>query len=447
MSTIVTRNAPDLPGVARQRLPSHLLVAASSWASRLVSAAVQLVSVRLLLQALGLVDYSAFALLTGLQGWFLLADLGVGISVQNHISEARARGEPTGGLLVTARLLAVLLLLATLALLYFASPMLAPLLLKAYPDMSEARKVQTFFIAGALSIGFGVGGIVYKVWYAEQRGYLSNVVPAVAAVIGLAGVAVAGRIDPDWRLAWCLLAFVGPTAALPLGILGVQLLRGGLRADAPLRFGEVCRRAGGFLAFAILGAVTLQVDYIVLSQRLTARDIATYSLMTKVFGLVFFVYSALILALWPTFTELIVQRRWPEVVAYLRRYVGLGVGFVAGCTLALLWAMPLAIGLLAGGQGIVASTALILVMGTYWVVRVWTDTFSMLLQSMNRVRPVLLLVPLQALLSGALQWVLAPRLGLVGTVLGLICSFALTVSWGLPLAAFREFRSATARTP
>jgi O-antigen/teichoic acid export membrane protein len=428
------------PVTKRFGVPGHLVVAGSSWASRLVSVAVQLISIRVLLGALGLKDYSIFALLTGLQGWFTLADLGVGSSVQNYVSEARARGGEVAGLLMTARLLAVVLLLGAIGLLYAASPYIAPLLFKAFPALSEQERTTLFFVAGALSIGYGAGNIVYKIWYAQQRGYLSNVVPAVAAVIGLAGVMFSPEIAARWRLLYSLVAFIGPTALLPLGVLLVQLWRGRRRVSAPLPWWSVCRRAAGFWVFALMGIITLQTDYIVLSQLLAPRDIATYALASKVFGFIFFVYNALILALWPVLTELIVHGRWIEVSAYLRRYISIGASFVAVCTLALLWFMPYAIAVLAPRQGITVSSALIILMGVYWVVRVWADTFSILLQSMNVIRPFLVLVPIQAVLSCALQWTLAPRFGLRGIVLGLTGSFVLTVLWGLPVVAFRRFR-------
>lgn len=443
-----TRAGPEAGGTTplpRPRLPRHLVVAGTSWLSRVVSAAVQLVSVRLLLDGLGLQDYAVFALLAGLQGWFLLADFGVGYSAQNHFSEARARGDDVEDVVRAARLLALVLLAVTVPALYLCSPWLGPMLLKAFPWLPDAERARLFFVTGALSIGFAVGGIIYKLWYAQQRGYLANIVPAIAAVVGLAGVTMAGRVALESRLLFSVVAFIAPTAVLPLGVLAVQMLRGCTpRPAAALPLRPILRRAVGFWCFALMGAITLQIDYVVLSQALGPREIATYSLMTKVFGLVFFVYTALILALWPVFTEMITLHRWAEVAAYLRKYITIGLAFVAACTVALVWAMPVAFRLLAPGQVIAAPVALVLLMGVYWMARVWTDTFSMLLQSVNRIRPFLLLVPVQAVLSGGLQWVLAPRLGLTGIVLGLLASFLLTVAWGLPLAALRVFRGSKA---
>ncbi|EAM5567772.1 transporter, partial [Salmonella enterica] len=72
------------------RIPRHLIIAASSWLSKIIIAGVQLVSVKFLLEILGEESYAVFTLLTGLLVWFSIADVGIGSSLQNYISELKA---------------------------------------------------------------------------------------------------------------------------------------------------------------------------------------------------------------------------------------------------------------------------------------------------------------------------------------------------------------------
>ncbi|EHQ6789127.1 transporter, partial [Salmonella enterica subsp. enterica serovar Enteritidis] len=72
------------------RIPRHLIIAASSWLSKIIIAGVQLVSVKFLLEILGEESYAVFTLLTGLLVWFSIADIGIGSSLQNYISELKA---------------------------------------------------------------------------------------------------------------------------------------------------------------------------------------------------------------------------------------------------------------------------------------------------------------------------------------------------------------------
>lgn len=430
------------------RLPRHLLVAGAAWASRAVTALVLLASVRILMDSLGLEHYAVFALLTGLTGWFMLADMGIGVSVQNHISESRARNQTYDDLISASGLLAVLLLFVTVIALYFISPYVGPLLLKNFPFLSEAEKTKLFFLTGALSIGMGVGGIVYKVWYAEQRGYLSNIVPAVAALVGFIGLLLARQTPIEDRLYLNLAAFIAPTAVLPLGALLVQQvkvrrLRRGLEHSGmklPGTIHRLMKRGLHFWFFAMMAAGVLQIDYIVMSQFLTAHDIAAYYISTKVFGLAFFVYSAILFALWPIFSESIAKREWGLVQRYLKKYLALGLTFMFVCTALLICLMPMAVRMLAPEKNIIIPLGFIILLGVYQMIRVWTDTFAMVLQSTSNLKPFWIYVPIQAILSMVLQWALVPIYGLYGVILGLIASFVFTVIWALPLAVWESYK-------
>ena len=429
---------PDGRGWRRARpfVPRHLWVAASGWVSRIFTAGIQLVSVRLLLDSLGIEGYAVFALLTGLQGWYLLSDGGVGIGVQNLVSEARAKGRSTVSLLCAGRLIAIALLVLSVGVLWGIAPTIAPSLLHSFGFMSDGEKTRVFFTSGALCIGFGIGSLVYKVWYAQQRGYLSNIVPAVTAAIGLAGIAAVRHLDAPHRLEASLAAFLVPTALVPLATLAAQSFAA--RSEWTVRredFRAILRRAVGFWTFAIVAALTLQIDYVVMSHFLRAEDITIYALSTRVYGLAFFVYNAVLMALWPVFAERVAMKRWDDVRRQLVRTLGSGIAFMVACSIAMVWLMPVAIGLLAPRHPVLVPTALVLALGLYQVVRVWSDTFSTLLQSTSWLAPFWILVPAQALLSVGLQWMLTPRYGLVGLVAGLTASFLLTVAWGLPLAA------------
>lgn len=432
--------------VKSPRLPRHLLVAGSAWASRIVAALLQLASVRILMDNLGMENYAVFVLLTGLLGWFMLADLGLGVCVQNYISESRAKNHPYDDLIVTSGILAVLLLFVTIIGLYFVSPYVAPLLLKKFSFLDEAEKTKLFFLTGVISIGLSVGGIIYKVWYAEQRGYLSNIFPAAAALVGFGGVLLLKQISVEDKLFLNLAVFTAPTAIFPLLALLLQQLK--IRRRSPEHLSmklpgtilHITKRGLHFWFFAIMSAGVLQIDYIVMSQFLNYHDIAVYNLSTKVFGLVFFIYSAVLMALWPIFSESIAKRDWDLVQRYLKKYLALGLIFMLACTVLFIWLMPVAVGMLAPKEKILVPLGLILLLGVYQMIRIWTDTFAVLLQSISVLTPFWIYVPIQAMLSVVLQWLLAPIYGLYGIVLGLITSFVFTVMWALPLAVRKKYQ-------
>src|SRR5438477_7640846 len=91
-------------------VPRHLWVAISAWISRAVVAVVSLAAIRILLQSLGTDQYSVFAILSGLTGWFFLADLGTGFAAQNFISERRAKNEPYSDFIAAGTILSLALM-------------------------------------------------------------------------------------------------------------------------------------------------------------------------------------------------------------------------------------------------------------------------------------------------------------------------------------------------
>lgn len=423
------------------RIPMHLFVAGSAWASRIVVALVQIASVRILMDGLGLEQYAVFALLMGLSGWYVLADFGIGASAQNYVSESRAKNNSQENYVLAASILAIFLLVLTIGLVFLMSPYLGPIFLKHFTLMNDQEKAKMFASVGALLISASIGGIAYKIWYAEQKGYWSNIVPALASLIGLGGIALINQsLLPD-KLYLSLVAYILPTAAMPLLALSYQAAKSAKRL---LTFETNClkqiaRRASHFWVLAIWAAAVLQTDYIVMSQFLKAYDIAIYNISTKVFGFAFYIYGAVLAALWPIFSEEITKQNWKGVKVRMQKYLSLGLGFMAITSLSLIWLMPVAVHILAPREKLVVPLALIMILGIYFMVRVWTDTFSMILQSMSDLKPFWIYVPIQAFISVSLQWILAPIFGLYGILLGLLASFLLTVSWALPLAVKRHY--------
>lgn len=419
----------------------HLFVAGSAWVSRIIIALVQLVSIRVLMGSLGVEQYAMFALLMGLLHWYMLSDVGMGISTQNRISECRAQDAAYDRYIAGAGMIAIALLFLSLLVLYLASPYLAQQFLQAFPEVSNEEKTRNFFLTGALFVAVGIGTISYKIWYAEHRGYLAHIVPAVASLIGLLGIVLLQESGHGNSIYLALLVFNAPAAILALGSLFFRFIRSA-PAIKEINAGmmkSTLSRAAKFWVTAIMATAALQIDYLVISQVLEPNEMVVYLLSTKIFGFVAFFFTSILWALWPTFAESIARGAWSHVKQSLSRCVKLGMIFVACATLMLAFAAPYISEILAPGQNIRIPVELILLMGAYHLLRVWNDVYMVILQSMNLLSPLWLFIPFQVVICVALQYGLAPEYGFYGVVLGLIGSFIVTVVWGLPLAANRQF--------
>lgn len=424
-------------------IPNHLFVAASAWLSKVVAAFSLLATVRILTGSLSLEDYSIFVLLTSLSGWFLLLDLGVGAAVQNKISQLRANNLNYDEVINAGAWGGVICIVISLFILWFVSPHAGPTLLKNIHSLNEFQKSMLFLIAGTFMVCQGVGGIAYKIWYGQHRGYLSNILPAIASVCGLFGLIIVASIETDMRLELSLAAFLAPTALLAIipliGMLAItnrKIRPAGLLEK--IRRGIFTIKAGRrFILFALMSAGVLQIDYLVISQKLGASDVSTYYIYTKIFSLGLFFYTAVLLSLWPVFAEYIEKRQWKTVKTYVKRYTVLGMTFIGTYTLFLIWLMPDVMNLLAPQTPIPYDLHLIVLLGVYSIVRVWTDTYAVVLQSMEDMSQFWIYVPIQAALSFSIQIVAVEIWGLSGVVIALIASYLLTVTWALPLRVKR----------
>lgn len=419
----------------------HLLVAGSAWVSRGVMALTQLVAIRVLMGALGVEKYAMFALLMGLLQWYMLSDLGLGLSTQNRISECRAKKLPYDGFVVAAGVIAIAMLVPSILALYFASPYLAERFLTAFPNVSSAEKARDFFLAGALFIGAGVGNISYKIWYAEQRGYFTHLLHAAASILGLIGLILLGHDGKGYSTWSAILIFNAPAALFPLAGLALQVARKarGFRMLNRTLLRETLIRAMKFWVTIILATAVLQVDYLVISQILSPHQIVVYVLATKIFGFVSFFFNSVLWALWPNFAESASRGEWDSVRRSRTQCLKLGVVLVGGSTIMLVFTMPYISDAMAPGQGIMIPVHLTLLLGAYHLTRVWSEVYAVILQSMNVLWPLWLFIPIQTVLSVGLQYSLGPIYGVQGIVLGLIAALVLTEIWGLPLMTKRHF--------
>lgn len=434
-------------GLSGIRIPSVWLVAGGGWIGRGIQVLAQLVAVRILIGSLGTAGYSVFAVLASLNGWLLLSDFSIGISLQNYISERRASESETDDIILTGALLSLAAASIMAVAMLLLGPWLSDMLLGDFQSLSDTNRTLAFYAMAFPGIGTALGGVVYRIWFARHRGYLSNLLPAAGTVIGTAGVWALQHAQAEPRIVLTTLFYYAPLAILPIVALAVTAAKAARHHRfSPDLIKPLLSRAFRFWVSGLLAAAVLQVDYIIMVRVLAAHDIVIYSVATKLFLLIFFVYNALLLALWPVCSEAIARNDWHSVLATTRKYIAFGVVFtlVAGIGVAVTnhWIVRI----LAPGLDTPIPLMVIALLTVYIMIRVWTDTFAMVLQSMNDLTVMWLVAPVQSILSITLQTFGARWFGLPGVIGGLIGCFVLTAAWILPLRCWFHARRGIARS-
>ncbi len=417
--------------------------AIAAWGGRFAFAACQLLALRLVTDALSTEEYAVYALVAALQGWYLLCDLGTGSSLQNHVSERLARGEDPEPAIRAG----VQVVLATAAAAVVLTAVLSPLVARAYlrrlDGVPQGTRTLALAVGGALLAGAMVAQVAQQLWYARRRGWIAIAVLTAAQVAAVALLALVRAAAPARPLPWALAAALAPPAAAGLGLLLAgapeSLPRLGVVDRETLR--AVLARGGAFFGFALLASIVLQVDAVVLSQLGAPGQIATYAVVFRVYALPLTLLGAALTAIWPTLAELHAAGRSAEAARLVRRVVGAGAAVLTVLLVPIGAALPWIVRILAPGAAVEIPAGLAAAFSAYVLVRLWTDGWGTMLQSMSALRPLYTLVPVQAALAVGLEVLLLPRFGLPGLVVGLALSFVLTVAWGLPIAVRRRLRS------
>ena len=415
-------------------IPPHLVVTFSGWAGRLLNTAVQILSVRLLLAGLGSDHYAVYALLTSLLGWYLLADIGIGYSIQNYVSECRATGRNFRDYLAPALLSFGILIVTVLLVVCLLSSFLGPFLLRKYTFLSRQEMQQDFLAVGLFFTVTGVSSLGAKVWYAFQRGFLPNLLTMGASVLTLLGLLWAIHTPISGRFLWCLLAAVGPPAAAALAsvVWLVAVYWPGCRVNWTL-MRDLWKRAVNFWFISLLGIAVLQIDYLIIAQVLSSHDLVIYSLVARLFAAAYTLYVTAIQALWPVIAELVVQQEWDKVLQHVRQCLFTGLAFMGAVTIFFIAAERPILAVLSPKEHITIPIWLIVLYGVYQLVGVWTGAYAMVLQSKNDLQPFIIWGAVQAVICAPLQWLLAVHFGLEGILFGLLGSYLLTSAWALPV--------------
>lgn len=435
---ISSRTVSILVAATQLNVPisSIKLVVLSAWVSRLAAAAAMMFSVRVLSNSLTPADYATFIVIGGLIGWFALGDFGLGYAIQNTVTnKTSARDSAASEILSAYAMLLVMTSIIAIALFVFKDSIANLLFAKIAVGNAKGR-ADVFLHSSLLLIVAASAAISTKILYGMQRGYISNITATLAAGIGLA-ILSAGINSVDDKVTYAVFALYGPNALICCIFCAVQIIQA-LRARYKFSssiFRELAKSSRGFFVFYFVAAAILQIDYLVMSQKVASTEIIQYYTLAKVFSFVSFFNQAILFAAWPKMTAQFGAGTLSKIRALLMNLV-LSSGVVTLlATVVILVAKEQLATLIAPGTPLQLRTAVILGFGAVAFIRCLTDPFAIFLQSIGRLRPLIFFAAIQAIIAAPLQWFLAGRLGVEGILLALILSFVFTAAWGLPYNA------------
>lgn len=422
-----------------KKIPKRYRMASAGWVSRFMLGFSQIISISILLTYLGTDLYAVFVTLIGLQSWFLLVDCGVGSSLQNCISEARANNQSDKEYLYNAVIISLALLVAFCLLFTFISPFLQYYLLhKIAPSLARSN-YYLLITVGIIFIATNVFAISYRVLYANHKGHLAYFYQGVAPAISVVAVLIIKYINFEHnKLLISILGWLLPQLFVAL----VSYFRSFSFTEAAKHYNikiikAIMFRGVKFWGYSIFLSFVLVSDYIVMSQTLAVRDITIYNILAKGLAMILVIYTSVLTIIWPEIAELFAKKQWEIANRILTKNILLGVIFVSLCALMFYLFKHIVMLFLAPKMNLTLPSISIFLLGIYAVIRVWTDSYTVALQSQNHLRIFWLYIPVQALIAIVSMYYLSIYFGLNGIFLGLILSFLSTSSWILPVYYFK----------
>ena len=420
------------------KINSFRLIVLSNWISKILQAFLQIYTIKLLTVILGLDEYAIYTLLIALSGWIFLSDFGLGSSLQNFISQCRVKNLDYNMYVGNTVSLAIIIFGILIVLSYPVCVYMAPLYLYKFNICVEDKIFLLYTTTSILLLTAG-SNVVYRIYYALHKGYISNVMPTIAATITFVCLYIV-MLQKDslesFELFYSIIASILPQALISLCCLIFFVKTNSIKLSFEARIlKELLRRGISFWIFALFGTLTLQADYFIASRFLNSNDIVLYNTLMKLYSFGFFMYYSIIYALWPIVNECINKNDFKQVRVYLVKYIPVGMILIVCFSIILYIAAPFIFSILIKNTTLNVSILLILLFCLYFLLRVWTDTFSMVLQSANILKPFWFIVPIQAAVSIVCQILFTMFFGIYGLLYGIIASFMVTVVWYLPYKA------------
>lgn len=413
-------------------------IAGVGWSSKIITALQQLLLVKLLIFNIGDAGYSGFVLVYGLMLWFQLTDLGYGFASQNRITisnNSTDRSLCVRNSIITTLLLSVafsVLILFNLNEYFFQYIAKVTGLVRNQTDYLFYNLMPLVFIAS-------LSGFVVKICFSTGDGMYAHLYTLLNSSAGFFSVIV---IEPT-SLYDSLLSFYLPQSILTIFVMLALWKRHG---DAKINVKEwidftkkLIKPALTQGTFAILGAAVLQIDFLILSQYCASKDIVEYSTVYKIYGVAVFVISALLQANWTIITKLYVGRDFQKIVLIARRIIFLGFVLVIayGFSFLLFENSVMEFFGVKAGDG----SVLIVLLMLYFLCRVVSDTFAMIMQSTDNAKYLIFVVVIQAAISVPLQVYLGERYAVIGISISLILTFTTTSVWMLPYFFYKKCKT------
>lgn len=418
------------------KLETYQIVTISSWVAKIIQAIIQILTIQLLTTILDVNQYATYTLLFALFYWVALSDFGLSVSLQNLISKMRTQNNLYDIYIGNIFFLLIVVFFVLSILFYWLSYFFAPYYLQNF-NTDDIKKIKIFYLSIEFFLITALSSVVYKIYFALHKGYISNLMPALGSIftyiIFLYFTSLKNAIDYDDLLLCSIIISFAPMAFMTFLLAVLFTIKNGIKIIFNSKTSKKLVQQGlKFWFCTILLVLISQIDYIVISFYLTPNDTIIYNTISRIYLFGFFIYSSLLMALWPMVSEYLYKGMWNCAFRYIKIYLPIGIIFMIFFSIIFYFTSESIFKLLIKNTKISLDFYTTLIFCIYFCIKIWTDSFIMILQSINVLKPFWVILPIQILLNIIFQVFFSKQFGMIGIIYGLMLSFLLTTAWYLP---------------
>jgi O-antigen/teichoic acid export membrane protein len=387
--------------------------------------------------------------ITAVVGWLQFTNLGIGLGLQNALTEETARGNAkTQRELVSTAVLSLagiglLLLVAGLAVFPHIpwTNVFKPTTSRFVSEIPWTVLVVFFGFVSTVVLGF-----VNPIYAARQELHIGSIQAMATSLLMLLGTFVA--VHFRWGLLGITLCTIGVTAVMQWSFALWTLYGRGIKELRP-RWKNVTRSAGArvystgisFLILQICNIAFFQIDAFLITRFLSVDQVTPYSVAQKAFIQTAGLFAIFTGSLWTAYGNAKAQGDFAWIRRTHGKMVRIFLLFFGLLSLFMILVGHRALGWWVGGAS-APGTLLITGVALYFCAREWTALHAMLLNGLNIIRPQVWNLVLTALLTLGLDLLLVKKLGPLGLAVGGFIGFTLAGAWYLPYLTAKSLRAA-----
>lgn len=419
------------------------LAVTTNLCTRVVLAAVSLLTVPITIGYLGTEGYGLLTVMSSVVGWLQFSNLGIGSALQNSLIQARADGdiERQQELVST-----VVFTLIGIALILLGAGVIAfPVVnwLQVFPPSTNRFAAEIPPALAVIFLGFVssvVLSFVHAIYSARQELHIGTLPVLAAGLLSLAGVVVAVRLDLG--LIGVVCASTGSPALVQwafaiwtLWLRGIPELKPRIAKCSRAAWRSVSGQASSFLLLQICCVAFFQADAFIIAHFLSVQDVTPYSVAQRVFVQFAGLFAVASGSLWAAYGDA-KARRDAEWIRRTQRsmeqlFITLYLAFIVAMVALGHYVLKSWVGAAA------PSTAVIAAVGAYFCAREWTTLQAMLLNGLDIIRPQVWVLAITAVLIITLSLLLVRPFGAAGLAIGGVVGFSALSAWYLRVLANR----------